>query len=318
MQMTSQEYENALHLAHFGTKGMRWGIRRYQNYDGTYTDLGAERRREESGFKEISPNDKSFQREIRSLDWKNLDDYDSNSSNRGSGEKSRGLSDRAKKALKIGAIAAGSALTIYGGYKIHQKLKDKKLGSDGLPFDIRKDLPFAKASKLKEGLKSFGEGTKKVVTEGAKEAGKASVAAAIAAVGTIAIRKLTNKFSDNESDSQNARDLNYIAREASVAAVKSGTNASANRVRSGFGNPNNITSNGTSNGGGFSREKLDKIIANVGKPHQVHSWGDADVDKRYQDVMKLYDGNKAVKEEIRAMRKGAFDIDQIEKEYGKK
>jgi len=283
--MTPQEYENALHLAHFGTKGMRWGIRRYQNYDGTYTDLGAERRREESG----------------------------------SDEQPRGLSDRAKKALKIGAIAAGSALTIYGGYKIHQKLKDKKLGSDGLPFDIRKDLPFAKTSKFKEGLKSFGEGTKKVVTEGAKEAGKASVAAAIAAVGTIAIRKLTNKFSDNESDSQNARDLNYIAREASIAAVKSGTNASANRVRSGFGNnPNNITSNGISNGGGFSREKLDKIISNVGKPHQVHSWSDADVDKRYQDVMKLYDGNKAVKEEIRAMRKGAFDIDQIEKEYGKK
>lgn len=31
------------HLAHSGTKGMKWGVRRYQNYDGTYTPEGLER-----------------------------------------------------------------------------------------------------------------------------------------------------------------------------------------------------------------------------------------------------------------------------------
>lgn len=292
--MTPQEYRDALNLAHknmnylehHGIKGQRWGIRRFQNEDGTYTDLGAERRREDSGGR------------------------------------SGGLSDRAKKAIKIGAIAAGSALAVYGGYKIHQKLKDKKLGTDSLPFDVRKDiLPFAKGGKFKEGLKSFGEGTKKVISDGAKEAGKASVAAAIAAIGTIAIRKLSNRFADNEEDSQRDRDLNYIAREASVAAVKSGTNASANGVKN-FGNNSNnnniVSSSGHSNGGGFTRDKLDAIISRVGKPHQTHSWSETETDKRWQNIMKQYNGNNDAKEKIRGMKKTGFDIDQIEQEFGKK
>ena len=30
-------------LCHYGIKGMRWGIRRYQNYDGSYTKAGLKR-----------------------------------------------------------------------------------------------------------------------------------------------------------------------------------------------------------------------------------------------------------------------------------
>lgn len=30
-------------LVHHGVKGMRWGVRRYQNYDGSYTQRGLER-----------------------------------------------------------------------------------------------------------------------------------------------------------------------------------------------------------------------------------------------------------------------------------
>lgn len=33
------------YLAHYGVKGMKWGVRRYQNKDGTYTSLGKRRKR---------------------------------------------------------------------------------------------------------------------------------------------------------------------------------------------------------------------------------------------------------------------------------
>lgn len=39
--MSDDEYESV--LEHFGVKGMRWGVRRYQNEDGTLTKAGKER-----------------------------------------------------------------------------------------------------------------------------------------------------------------------------------------------------------------------------------------------------------------------------------
>ena len=32
------------YLYHHGIKGQKWGVRRYQNYDGTYTQKGLARR----------------------------------------------------------------------------------------------------------------------------------------------------------------------------------------------------------------------------------------------------------------------------------
>lgn len=42
-------YRDDLYLAHHGIKGMKWGVRRYQNSDGSYTPQGKARRNKESG-----------------------------------------------------------------------------------------------------------------------------------------------------------------------------------------------------------------------------------------------------------------------------
>lgn len=42
--MVNMEYEN--YLAHHGIKGQKWGVRRYQNYDGTLIRPSGQKRRE--------------------------------------------------------------------------------------------------------------------------------------------------------------------------------------------------------------------------------------------------------------------------------
>ena len=44
-------------LEHYGVKGQKWGLRKYQNPDGSYTELGKERRRVGYGKEESSKED---------------------------------------------------------------------------------------------------------------------------------------------------------------------------------------------------------------------------------------------------------------------
>ena len=46
--MDCQKKKNNTYLAHHGIKGMKWGVRRYENYNGTLTAVGQKRYYEES------------------------------------------------------------------------------------------------------------------------------------------------------------------------------------------------------------------------------------------------------------------------------
>ena len=78
-------------LYHHGIKGQRWGIRRFQNKDGSLTARGKKR----------------------------YSDGDSASKQESDETAKKGLTDKQKKAIKIGAAVVGTALVAYGGYKLY-------------------------------------------------------------------------------------------------------------------------------------------------------------------------------------------------------
>lgn len=64
------------YLIHYGTEGQKWHVRRYQNEDGTYTEEGLRRRREQYGISEkkvnklvksYNKNPNKFGKEVRKL-----------------------------------------------------------------------------------------------------------------------------------------------------------------------------------------------------------------------------------------------------------
>lgn len=112
-------------LYHHGIKGQRWGIRRFQNKDGSYTSAGKSHRKT------------------------------SDSSKNQNGTKKRGLSDRQKTALKVGAVAVGVTLAAYGGYKANKWVNKQNLlvaatagarAGERFREDIRPKTPFGPGS----------------------------------------------------------------------------------------------------------------------------------------------------------------------------
>ena len=89
------------YLQHHGIKGQKWGIRRFQNEDGSWTELGKSRRR--IGDANYGKNDSD---NFKKTNRKAFDLY----------------SQSTKRAIKIGAAVIGGSLAIAGGLYLYKAM----------------------------------------------------------------------------------------------------------------------------------------------------------------------------------------------------
>ena len=142
-------------LYHHGIKGQKWGIRRFQQENGTLTSAGRERYADAIA--------------------KSATNVSSDTKNNGSSTNSSQRKEKLKKIAKAAAVTAGTAALAYGTYKLAKSgtlsdianavsgktnslISDVKGGSDGIRTSYR-SLKAGKrattASRLKDAAFSF-------------------------------------------------------------------------------------------------------------------------------------------------------------------
>lgn len=120
------EYPN--YLIHYGTQGQKWGVRRYQNEDGTYTSEGLERRRTKEGYKELK---RDYKKSVKEADkeYRNFVKRTGKNSIQTSKQKDYEASD------KVDEFAYKKANELFKKYKDLKMYKAELKGKD---FDTSK------------------------------------------------------------------------------------------------------------------------------------------------------------------------------------
>ena len=154
---------NEEYLSHHGIKGQKWGIRRFQNPDGTLTTAGKQRR-SEGGTEKKKPNSKV-------------------------------LKEVGKTALVAGSVAAAAYLYSKNSDAVNDAIAkalnkpvDKIGGLQKKGSDYVKKFAKSAYDGAKEGIKQapqkFGKGIKEGIAEAPERMGKALVEGAVIIAAT--------------------------------------------------------------------------------------------------------------------------------------
>lgn len=141
------------YLVHFGVKGQKWGLRQWQNKDGTLTPAG----REHYGVSSVFTSER-YKNTIRTLAGKNKKKIDEE-------ELKKKRKERNKKILEGAAITLGAAaVASYGAYKYSEMMKNKafdKATDAGVQF-VTELVKSGRGDEMNDAIKLFSESAKNV------------------------------------------------------------------------------------------------------------------------------------------------------------
>ena len=115
-------YVHSEELYHHGIKGMKWGVRRFRNRNGSLTPAGRKRYADDS-YTVAKKAAKAERKQAKSDYKQSKKDYKQAKKTAKENMTPEEKAARRKKAIKIGAAAAGTALAVYGAYKLNKYVK---------------------------------------------------------------------------------------------------------------------------------------------------------------------------------------------------